>query len=97
MIQSFRNTGTENIFNGENTREARKICPTSLWKVAARKLDQVDSVTTLHDLKIPPGNKLEALLGDRKGQNSIRINDQYRICFIWTDSGPDQVEIVDYH
>ncbi len=97
MIQSFKNTGTENIFNGKNTKEARKTCPTSLWKIAARKLDQVDSVTTLHDLKIPPGNKLEALSGDRKGQYSIRINDQYRICFIWTDSGPDQVEIADYH
>ena len=97
MIQSFKNTGTENIFNGENTKEARKTCPTPLQKVAARKLDQVDSVTTLHDLKIPPGNKLEALSGDRKGQYSIRINDQYRICFIWTDSGPDQVEIADYH
>ena len=97
MIQSFKNTGTENIFNGENTKEARKIYPISLWKVAARKLDQVDSVTTLHDLKIPPGNKLEALSGDRKGQYSVRINDQYRICFIWTDSGPDQVEIADYH
>jgi len=97
MIQSFKNTRTENIFNGENTKEARKTCPTSLWKVAARKLDQVDSVTTPHDLKIPPENKLEALSGDRKGQYSIRINDQYRICFIWTDSGPDQVEIADYH
>jgi len=97
MILSFRNTGTENIFNGENTREARKTCPTSLWKVAVRKLDQIDSVPTLHDLKIPPGNKLESLSGNRKGEYSIRINDQYRICFIWTDSGPDQVEITDYH
>jgi proteic killer suppression protein len=97
MIQSFRNTGTENIFNGENSKEARKTCPASLWKVAARKLDQIDSVTALHDLKIPPGNKLESLSGNRKGTYSIRINDQYRICFIWTDSGPDQVEITDYH
>ena len=97
MIQSFKNAGTEDIFNGENTEEARKICPMSLWKVTARKLDQVDSVTALHELKIPPGNILEALSGDRKGQYSIRINDQYRICFIWTDAGPDQVEIVDYH
>jgi toxin HigB-1 len=55
------------------------------------------SVTALAELKIPPGNRLEALTGDRVGQHSIRINDQYRICFIWTDSGPDQVEIVDYH
>ena len=97
MIQSFKNEGTEDIFNGENTKDGRKICPMSLWKVTARKLDQVDSVTALHELKIPPGNILEALAGDRKGQYSIRINDQYRICFIWTDAGPDQVEIVDYH
>jgi proteic killer suppression protein len=97
MIQSFKNTGTEDIFNGENSKAARKICPNSIWKVVARKLDQVDSVTALSELKIPPNNKLEALSGDRKGQHSIRINDQYRICFVWTESGPDQVEIVDYH
>ena len=97
MIQSFKNAGTEDIFNGENSKEARKICPTSLWKVAARKLDQIDSFITLPELKIPPGNNLEALLGNRRGQHSIRINDQYRICFVWTDLGPDQVEIVDYH
>ena len=97
MIQSFKNTGTEDIFNGENTKGARKICPNSIWKIAARKLDQLDSVTALSELRIPPKNKLEALSGDRKGQHSIRINDQYRICFVWTDSGPDQVEIVDYH
>ena len=97
MIQSFKNEGTEDVFNGENTRAARKICPNSIWKVAARKLDQVDSVIALDELRIPPNNKLEALSGDRKGQHSIRINDQYRICFIWTESGPDQVEIVDHH
>jgi proteic killer suppression protein len=97
MISSFKDTGTEDIFNGENTREARKVCPNSLWAVAARKLDQIDSVAALSELKIPPGNKLEALSGGRKGQHSIRINDQYRICFVWTDQGPDQVEIVDYH
>ena len=97
MIQSFKNTGTEGIFNGEKTKAARKICPSSIWTVAARKLDQVDSVTTLTELRIRPNNKLETLSGDRKGQHSIRINDQYRICFVWTESGPDQVEIVDYH
>ncbi|MFZ5880643.1 MAG: type II toxin-antitoxin system RelE/ParE family toxin [Chloroflexota bacterium] len=97
MILSFKDAGTEDIFNGENTREARKVCPNSLWIVAARKLDQIDSVAALSDLKIPPGNKLEALSGGRKGQHSIRINNQYRICFVWTDQGPDQVEIVDYH
>ncbi|HQV93758.1 MAG TPA: type II toxin-antitoxin system RelE/ParE family toxin [Anaerolineales bacterium] len=97
MIQSFKNSGTEDIFNGENTKEARRVCPNSIWKIAARKLDQVDSVTALHELRIPPSNKLEPLSGDRKGQYSIRINDQYRICFEWTELGPDQVEIVDYH
>jgi proteic killer suppression protein len=97
MIQSFKNVGTEDIFNGENTKEARKICPTSIWKIAARKLDLIDSVISLSELRIPPGNKLEALSGIRKGQHSIRINDQFRICFVWTDLGPDQVEIVDYH
>lgn len=65
--------------------------------MAARKLDQVDSVSALSELKFPPNNQLEALSGDRKGQYSIRINDQYRICFIWTEKEPDQVEIVDYH
>jgi toxin HigB-1 len=97
MIKSFKDAGTEDIFNGQNTKDARKICPMSLWKVAARKLDQLDSVVELQELKIPPGNQLEPLLGDRKGQYSIRINDQYRICFLWTNLGPDEVEIVDYH
>jgi proteic killer suppression protein len=68
-----------------------------MWKVATRKLDQLDSVTTLPELRIPPGNRLEALSGERTGQYSIRIKDQYRICFIWTEHSPDQVEIVDYH
>jgi proteic killer suppression protein len=97
MIQFFKDAGTQDIFNGKNTRDARNACPASLWKVAARKLDQLDSVTMLQELRIPPGNQLEALSGNRKGQNSIRINDQYRICFKWTDLGPDQVGIVDYH
>jgi len=97
MIQSFKDSGTDDIFNGENTKEARKTCPSSLWKIATRKLDQLDSVTILQELKIPPGNQLEALSGDRKGLHSIRINDQYRICFKWTDLGPDDVEIVDHH
>ena len=97
MIVAFKDNGTEDIFNGDNTQAARKTCPDPLWKIATRKLDQLDSVTTLSELRIPPGNRLETLTGDRKGQHSIRINDPYRICFIWTDSGPDQVEIVDYH
>ena len=97
MIVSFRNKGTEEIFNGKNTKSARRTCPESLWKIAARKLDQLDSVALLNELRIPPGNFLEALGGDRIGQHSIRINDQYRICFKWSESGPEQVEIVDYH
>lgn len=97
MIVSFKDKATENIFNGVASREARNSCPKSLWKVAARKLDQLDSVTTLDELRVPPGNRLEALSRDRKGQHSIRINDQYWICFIWSDAGPDQVEITDYH
>lgn len=62
-----------------------------------QKLDQIDSAEALDDLRIPPGNRLEALKGDRQGQHSIRINEQYRICFIWTEAGPEKVEIVDYH
>jgi toxin HigB-1 len=97
MIQNFKAKGAEDIFNGANSREARKTCPETLWRVAARKLDQLDSVETLDELRIPPGNRLEELSGDRAGQFSIRINDQYRVCFLWTSFGPDQVEIVDYH
>jgi proteic killer suppression protein len=97
MIQSFRDQGTEDVFNGTHSRLARKTCPETVWRVAARKLDQLDSVVALRELSIPPGNRLEALVGNRAGQHSIRINDQYRICFIWTDQGPDLVEICDYH
>ena len=97
MIQSFKDAGTEDIFNGINSKVARRCCPVSLWKVAGRKLDQLDSVISLYELRIPPGNQLEVLSGDRVGQHSIRINEQFRICFIWTEGGPDQVEIVDYH
>ena len=97
MIVSFRDPGTEDIFNGRNSRHARKTCPRNLWSIAVRKLDQLDSVVSLDELRIPPGNQLEALGGDRRGQASIRINQRYRICFMWTERGPAQVEIVDYH
>jgi toxin HigB-1 len=97
MMVSFEDEGTEDIFNGKNTRTARKTCPQDLWKIAVRKLDLLDSATTMNELLIAPGNRLEALIGERKGQPSIRINKQYRVCFVWTDSGPDKVEIVDYH
>ena len=97
MIYSFRNEGTEDVFNGSNTQAARKTCPQNAWKTAVRKLDQLDSAESLEDLRIPQGNRLEALRGNRLGQFSIRINDQYRISFIWSDQGISKVEIVDNH
>jgi toxin HigB-1 len=97
MIWSFKNTGTEDIFNGKNTKEARKICPQNLWDVACRKLDQLDSVVSVEELRIPPGNRLELLKGERTGQYSIRINEKYRICFYWLENQPWEVEIIDYH
>ena len=97
MIVTFHDQGSEDVFNGENTKAAKKVCPEVVWRVARRKLDQLDSVVRLDELRIPPGNRLEALSRDRGGQHSIRVNDQYRICFAWTSSGPANVEIVDYH
>jgi proteic killer suppression protein len=97
VIRSFRNAGTEDVFNGADTKAARRTCAPSIWRVAQRKLDSLDSAEALVDLRIPPGNRLEPLKGDRFGQHSIRINDQYRVCFVWTDAGPTDVEIVDYH
>lgn len=97
MIHSFKNQGTEDIFDGRNSKMARKICPQNLWEIAARKLEQIDSAKNLNDLMVPPGNHLEALSGNRKGQHSIRINDQYRVCFIWNDGNFENVEIIDYH
>ena len=97
MIESFKDKATEDIFNGIASRQARKACPQALWLLVARKLDQLDSVVALEELKVPPGNRLEALSGNRRGQHSIRINQQYRICFRWGDSGPADVEVTDYH
>ncbi|MEB3248477.1 MAG: type II toxin-antitoxin system RelE/ParE family toxin [Merismopediaceae bacterium] len=98
MIASFKNQGTQDIFNGRDSKQARKVCPSALWPLANRKLDLLDSAVTLEDLRIPPGNRLEALKGDRQGQHSIRINSQYRICFVWSEnSTPTEVEIIDYH
>lgn len=97
MIVSFLDKATEYIFNGVNSKFARKACPQTLWHVAARKLDQLDSVKTLEELKVPPGNRLEVLSGNTAESYSIRINGQYRICFSWDDLGPANVEITDYH
>ena len=93
MIRSFETSGTEDVFNGRNTKDARKICPRALWKVAARKLEQLDSVERLEEFRIPPGNRLEALSGGRKGQHSIRVNDQFRVCFTWTNEGASAVRV----
>lgn len=97
MMQLFKNKGTEDIFNGKNTKDARKLCPRKFWEIATRKLDQLDSVKTLEELRIPPGNMLEALKGDREEEHSIRINNQYRICFKWSETGLESVKITDYH
>ena len=97
MILSFANRGTEDVFNGVESRRARQTCPVELFAVARRKLDQLNAARVLEDLRAPPANRLEALKGDRRGQHSIRINDQLRICFTWSPTGPSGVEIVDYH
>ena len=92
MIQSFADRETEMFFHTEETRRFQAVS-----RVAMRKLIQMNQAAFLKDLAIPPGNRLEALRGDRAGFHSIRVNDQWRIVFRWTDSGPADVEIVDYH
>lgn len=97
MLKSFADTATEDIFNGRDTRRARRVCPPALWSVAQRKLDQLNRARSLQQLTLPPGNRLERLRGKRAGQYSIRINEQYRLCFLWEDGYADEVEITDYH
>ncbi len=97
MIRSFRDQGTEDVFEGTDSAAARRRCPRSLWPIVRRKLDQLNRVGELRELEIPPGNRLERLHGDREGQHSIRINDQYRICFRWHAGDAHEVEIIDYH
>ncbi|MGH7556813.1 MAG: type II toxin-antitoxin system RelE/ParE family toxin [Gemmatimonadota bacterium] len=97
MILSFKGRGTGDVFDGGDTKTARGNCPRELWDVAARKLELLDSAQDLRDLRIPPGNRLEKLRGERRGMHSIRINDRYRIRFEWTGTGPRDVETVDYH
>lgn len=97
MIVSFGDKGTEDIYHGVNSREARATLPRDLWPVARRKLDMIDAAHSLQDLTAPPSNRLEALKGDLAGWYSIRINDQYRVIFQWKDGGAHEVTIVDYH
>ena len=92
MVRSFRDKKTERLFAGESVKEFSGI-----RNVAERKLTMLDSAADLNDLLAPPGNRLEKLKGDRTGQHSIRINDQWRICFRWMADGPHDVEITDYH
>ena len=92
MIKGFRCTDTRALFE---TGKCKRF--STIAKVATRKLAQLDAAQTLEFLRSPPGNRLEALKGDRKGQFSIRINDQFRLCFRWTAEGPTDVELVDYH
>ena len=92
MIQSFKDAGTKELYEtGSSQRWG------SIRAAAVRKLDQIETAINLSNLRVPPGNRLEALKRDRIGQHSIRINDQYRICFVWKDDGAHEVEITDYH
>ncbi len=93
MIRSFRDKETRKLFD----RERSRAVPGALKRPALRKLLILDAAESLEDLRVPPGNRLEKLKGDRSGQHSIRINDRYRICFVWRDGAADAVEIVDYH
>lgn len=93
----FRDSGTADLASGKASKAARATVPTNLLAVAVRKLDWVLSATSLDELRLPPGNRLETLRGDRAGQHSIRINDQYRICFIWANGEATEIEVVDYH
>lgn len=93
MIQSFADVETERIWSGQRSRKL----PPDIQAVALRKLRLINNARSLQDLRLPPGNRLEALKGDRVGQYSIRINEQWRICFNWQDGGPSNVGIVDYH
>ena len=99
MIVSSKDGGTEDVFDGRDTNRARKACPANLVRVARRKLDQINQAVALEDLRAPPSNRLEKMKGNREGGHSIRTNDQWRVCFIWTAAslGAEEVEIVDYH
>jgi len=92
LIKTFRCSDTESLFRGVRVKRFQ-----SIESVARRKLRQLQIAGRLDDLRVPPGNRLEALRGDRAGQHSVRVNDQFRVCFRWTSAGAEDVEIVDYH
>jgi proteic killer suppression protein len=96
-IRSYRGAGTEHVAVGTNSREARSILPVPLHRIARRKLAQLDAAVSLRALGVQPGLRFEKLSGNRRGQFSIRVNDQYRICFKWKNNDAHEVEIVDYH
>ncbi|MFT4030302.1 MAG: type II toxin-antitoxin system RelE/ParE family toxin [Protaetiibacter sp.] len=93
MIRTFKDSDTEKVWNREHVAALGPV----LQRAAQKKLRLLNAAAELNTLRVPPGNRLEKLAGDRSGQHSIRINDQYRICFVWSDGGADDVEITDYH
>lgn len=96
VIINFRDQASDDIFNGIDTKHARRI-PSAIWKIAVRKLDLLNAAHDLKDLRIPPLNRLETLKGNHKGKHAIRINDQYRIIFTWSEGNAKDVQIIDYH
>jgi proteic killer suppression protein len=97
VIKSFADRGSQDIFTGEDTKQALKCLPKELWRIARRKLTMVNAAKTVNDLKSPPGNKLEKLRGDLAGRYSIRVNDQYRVVFTFEDGNAKDVGVLDYH
>jgi len=93
----FADQGTADIYHGVTSKRARQCLPEILWQRAATKIQMIIAAEALRDLQVPPSNRLEALQGNRKGQYSLRINQQYRICFSWSETGAYAIEIVDYH
>jgi proteic killer suppression protein len=93
----FKNEATRDLANGRDSKAARSLVPAALRRLAQAKIVRLGAAPTLDSLRVPPGNRLEALRGSRRGQHSIRINDQFRICFVWEDGEAVDVEVVDYH
>ena len=96
MIRGFADKVTEDLYHGKNSKDARRI-PKSIWKVSQRKLDLLNRAVSLQDLRVPPSNRLEKLRGDLEGFHSIRINDQYRVVFVFREGDAHDVQVLDYH